>query len=74
LIASLTAFTIAILLLVKPRDIRLLLLAPTIYAYWCFLSMIALKSCIDILIGAPRQWTATPKEGYIWPLSRRLSL
>ena len=74
LIASLTAFTIAILLLVKPRDIRLLLLAPTIYAYWCFLSMIALKSCIDILIGAPRRWIATPKEGYIWPLSRRLSL
>jgi len=74
LIASLTAFTIAILLLVKPRDIRLLLLAPTIYAYWCFLSMIALKSCIDILIGAPRQWIATPKEGYVWPLSRRLSL
>ena len=72
LIISLVAFTIAILLLVKPREPRLLLLSPMIYAYWCFLSMIALKSCIDILIGAPRRWIATPKEGYAWQLSRQL--
>jgi len=71
LIMSLIAFTIAILILVNPREPRLLLLAPMIYAYWCFLSMIALKSCIDIFIGAPRRWIATPKEGYAWPLSRQ---
>ena len=72
LIISLAAFMIAVFLLVKPREARFLLLAPMIYAYWCFLSIIALKSCADILIGSPRQWITTPKEGCVWPLSRRV--
>lgn len=73
LIISLAAFTIAVLLLVKPKQAGLFLLAPMIYAYWCFLSIIALKSCADILVGGSRQWITTPKEGYVWPLSRRAS-
>jgi len=70
LIVSLLALAIVVLLLVKPREARLLLLAPMIYVYWGLLSAVVLKSCIDILVGAPRQWITTPKEGYVWPLGR----
>ena len=70
LIISLLALTIGVLLLVKPRETRLFLLAPAIYVYWGLLSAIVLKSCVDILVGTPKQWITTPKGGYVWPLGQ----
>ena len=73
LVVSILTFAIMVLLLVKPREFRLLALAPLIYAYWAFLSVIVLKSCLDVVLGAPRVWVTTPKEGGIWSLSRAFS-
>ena len=73
LVVSILMFTIMVLLLVKPREFRLLALAPLIYAYWTFLSVIVLKSCVDVVLGAPKVWVTTPKEGGIWSLSRSFS-
>ena len=70
LVVSLLAVVSAVILLFRPRSARPLIRSLAIHLYWCFLSIIALKSCLDIIVRAPRRWITTPKEGGDWPASQ----
>jgi len=70
LVVSLLAVVSAVILLFRPRSARPLIHSLAIHLYWCFLSIIALKSCLDIIVRAPRRWITTPKEGGDWPASQ----
>ena len=69
LISSLLAVMSVVILLFKPGRMRLLTCSLAIYLYWWLLSLIALKSCLDMIMRAPKRWITTPKEGGAWPIS-----
>ena len=66
-VASLLAAVSAAILLFRLRSARPLIYSLAIHLYWCLLSLLALKSCLDIIMRTPRKWVTTPKEGLYDP-------
>lgn len=66
LASILTCLSIILVLfyLERPLNIGKLALAPFVYAYWVTLSLIALKSALDLVLGRPKAWSKTEKEGF----------
>jgi cellulose synthase/poly-beta-1,6-N-acetylglucosamine synthase-like glycosyltransferase len=66
-LGAVTAFSVTFSLVAFERspDLGNIALIPLIYVYWMIQSSIAMKSILDFILGRPKAWGRTEKEGWV---------